>query len=107
MNSKSNRTTTLLSVYDGRICIGFVLPRGKLGWEAFDADENSVGTSKTQAEAAAALMGAAVNVASTGNATIAVVPPMRPQPSVVVERWLRSLSRGRQPTMVECGGRDR
>jgi hypothetical protein len=51
----SNRKTTLLSVYDGGRCIGFVLPRDQLGWEAFDADDNSVGTFKTQADAAAAL----------------------------------------------------
>jgi hypothetical protein len=57
MNSKADCKAILLSVYDGRVCIGFVLPRGKLGWEAFDADDNSVGTFKTQAEAAAALDG--------------------------------------------------
>jgi hypothetical protein len=36
-------TATMLSVYDGRTCIGFLLSRGKLGHEAFDADEHSLG----------------------------------------------------------------
>jgi hypothetical protein len=32
-----------LSVYDGRACTGFILNRGKLGFEALDADERSLG----------------------------------------------------------------
>jgi hypothetical protein len=48
-------TTALLSVYDGRHCLGFVLPRGKLGFEAFDCDEQSKGLFTTQQEAAAVL----------------------------------------------------
>ena len=34
---------TCLSVYDGRTCLGFLLPRGKQGVEALDADERSLG----------------------------------------------------------------
>ena len=36
-------------------CLGHVLARGKAGYEAFDRDERSLGTFKTQHEAAAAL----------------------------------------------------
>jgi hypothetical protein len=43
-------------VYDGRDCLGFILARGKLGFEAFARDEHSLGLFKTQREAAAALM---------------------------------------------------
>jgi hypothetical protein len=47
--------TPLVSVCDGRECVGFILARGKTGYEAFDRDQRSVGTFKTQHEAAAAL----------------------------------------------------
>jgi hypothetical protein len=33
-----------LAVYDGQTCLGFLLPRGKTGVEAFDADDRSLGT---------------------------------------------------------------
>jgi hypothetical protein len=33
----------ILSVTDGRQTIGFLISRGKLGVEAFDADEKSIG----------------------------------------------------------------
>jgi hypothetical protein len=36
-------TIPLVSVYDGRTCIGFVLARGARGFEAFDAAEKSLG----------------------------------------------------------------
>jgi hypothetical protein len=29
----------VLSIYDGQHCVGFILPRGKVGFEAFDYDE--------------------------------------------------------------------
>jgi hypothetical protein len=45
----------LLSVFDGRPCAGFILERGKLGFEAFDADQHSLGTFPTVREAAAAI----------------------------------------------------
>ena len=35
-------TTPMLSVYDGRQCVGFVLERGRRGYEAYDAGENSL-----------------------------------------------------------------
>ena len=48
--------TSLVSVYAGRVCIGFVLDRGDAGFEAFNADEQSLGLFPTQREAAAAIM---------------------------------------------------
>ena len=36
--------------------VGFVLNRGEAGFEAFDADERSLGLFPTQREAAAAIM---------------------------------------------------
>ena len=44
----------MLSIYDGRTCIGFVLCRGKLGFEAFDAEGKSRGFHKIQLDAALA-----------------------------------------------------
>jgi len=43
----------LLSVYDGRTWIGLVLARGKAGYEAFGADDRSVGVYPTGATSAA------------------------------------------------------
>jgi hypothetical protein len=45
----------LLSVFDGRRCAGFLLHRGPAGWEAFTADEISLGTYPTQKAAANAI----------------------------------------------------
>jgi hypothetical protein len=36
--------SNILSVTDGRQSIGFLISRGKIGVEAFDADEKSIGT---------------------------------------------------------------
>jgi hypothetical protein len=41
---------SLAYVYDGRTCLGFILARGKLGFEALDRDERSVGIYPTQRE---------------------------------------------------------
>jgi hypothetical protein len=46
----------LLSAYDGQRCIGFAFSLGKLGFEAFDTEERSLGVYATQREAAAAIM---------------------------------------------------
>jgi hypothetical protein len=46
------RTTPLLSVYDGRECIGFILHRGDIGAKAFTADERSIGMFRTEQDAA-------------------------------------------------------
>jgi hypothetical protein len=52
----NSRPSPLSSVYDGRICRGFVIARGKLGIEAFDCDERSLGVYPTQRAAADAIM---------------------------------------------------
>ena len=44
-----------VSVYDGRRCIGHIIGRGKLGHEAFDAENRSLGLHATQKAAADAL----------------------------------------------------
>jgi hypothetical protein len=49
----------LAYVYDGRACLGFILARGRAGFEAFTADEQSLGLFKTQAQAANAVTDAA------------------------------------------------
>jgi hypothetical protein len=46
----------LVSVYAGQCCRGFILARGAAGFEAFSADEKSLGVFRTQREAAAAIM---------------------------------------------------
>jgi hypothetical protein len=40
-----------LSVYDGSRCIGFIMPRGKSGVEAFDGDTRSLGVFPDQKSA--------------------------------------------------------
>jgi hypothetical protein len=49
---------TLVSVFDGRKCLGIVLSRGPKGYEAFTADERSLGLFPTQEAAANALSAA-------------------------------------------------
>ena len=43
--------------YDGRACLGHVRGRGKAGFEAFDADNRSLGIFPSRRDAAAAIMG--------------------------------------------------
>jgi hypothetical protein len=45
----------MLSGYAGRELVGFILARGKTGFEAFTADQKSLGIFPTQREVAAAL----------------------------------------------------
>jgi hypothetical protein len=54
---KAIPAASIAYVCDGRQCLGHILFRGKLGFEAFDRDDKSVGIFKTQAEAARALPG--------------------------------------------------
>jgi hypothetical protein len=42
--------------HSGQVCVGFLLHRGKAGYEAFTSDERSLGLFPTQDEAAAAIM---------------------------------------------------
>jgi hypothetical protein len=56
MNSKPNSSaTSLLWLYDGRRLVGFVLARGRAGFEAFDRNEQSRGLYPTQQLAIAAI----------------------------------------------------
>src|SRR5262249_3132168 len=68
------RSSPLLSAYDGQRCIGFVCSRGKLGFEAFDSEERSLGVYGTQREAAAGVrQGVAMSAAGpeAANAVVA------------------------------------
>jgi hypothetical protein len=54
----TNKPATMVSVYDGAQCRGFVLQRRwsggyAVGYEAFDANETSLGVFGSQAEAVA------------------------------------------------------
>jgi hypothetical protein len=51
----SDNATPMLSIFDGRECIGFVLARGVAGYEAFDRDGRSLGLFATRRAAADAL----------------------------------------------------
>jgi hypothetical protein len=41
-------TTPMLSIYDGQICIGWVLARERRGYEAFTAGDRSLGVFATR-----------------------------------------------------------
>jgi hypothetical protein len=45
----------MVSIYDGRECLGFVLSRGPRGFEAFTANEKSLGLYPNQRDAANAV----------------------------------------------------
>jgi hypothetical protein len=51
----------MITVLSGTVCVGFVLPRGKLGFEGFDAAEKSLGLFDTQSAAIEAAINAARN----------------------------------------------
>jgi hypothetical protein len=51
----ANTSSPMLSVYDGRTCVGFLLPRGKGGVEASDAHTKSLGLFPSQGAAVAAI----------------------------------------------------
>jgi hypothetical protein len=55
MSAPAKQPSSWLAVYDGTTCVGHVITRGKLGAEAFDADDHSVGIFASMAEAADAL----------------------------------------------------
>jgi hypothetical protein len=46
----------MISVYSGRECIGWVFARGRSGFEAYDAAQQSLGIFATQREATVAVM---------------------------------------------------
>jgi hypothetical protein len=45
----------MVSVYDGRDVLGFIINRGRMGFEGFDCEENSLGFFGTQPAAANAI----------------------------------------------------
>jgi hypothetical protein len=49
-------TVPMLSVYEGQRCVGFLLRRGRMGFEAFDAAERSCGIFIQLGDAANAVM---------------------------------------------------
>jgi hypothetical protein len=56
----------LVYVYDGREAIGFVLARGRAGFEAFDHEERSLGLHPTAPAAANAVFAATENGRAAG-----------------------------------------
>jgi hypothetical protein len=48
--------TTMVSVYDGTACLGHVLYRPKVGFEAYDHDDKLIGLFESQRAAADAIM---------------------------------------------------
>jgi hypothetical protein len=59
-------TTPVVSVFDGRDCLGFILSKGKSGFLAITVDDRDLGLFDSQREAADAL-----TVATTKPAAIA------------------------------------
>lgn len=55
MSGAPTTTAPMLSVFDGRVCVGFLLHRGRQGVELFDAEQRSLGIFPTRREAVAAL----------------------------------------------------
>ena len=51
----SDKSSTAMSVYDGRCCIGFIITHGRTSYESFDVDQHSVGLFSHERDAAAAL----------------------------------------------------
>jgi hypothetical protein len=52
-------TTPMVSVYDGRACLGFIFARGRAGYEALNREQRSLGLFKTAAVAANVVFAAA------------------------------------------------
>ena len=46
---------TCLSIYDGQRCVGHLIPRGRLGFEAYDAHDKSIGIYPDMKAAVAAI----------------------------------------------------
>jgi hypothetical protein len=63
---KNISTAPLSYIYDGRECRGFVLARGRLGFEAFDREERSLGLFPTAPTAANAVFDASANEGGKG-----------------------------------------
>jgi hypothetical protein len=57
----------MVSVYSGRACLGFIIARGRGGFEAFDRDEQSLGFFPTNVAAADAVLRSAPVVEAHSN----------------------------------------
>jgi hypothetical protein len=57
-HSAPQHKPALLSIYSDRTCIGLILSRGKAGFEAFTADDKSLGLFSTEQSAADAISAA-------------------------------------------------
>jgi hypothetical protein len=73
MSTRSNTKPTLLSVFDGQKCLGFILTR-HLGYEAFTADERSLGTFESVCEAANVISNSELRGDSRQGATASPTP---------------------------------
>jgi hypothetical protein len=52
MSGQRERTASaMFSIYDGRICVGHILGRGRSGFEAFTAQDESLGLFASQQDA--------------------------------------------------------
>jgi hypothetical protein len=51
----SDKSSTAMSIYDGRCCIGFIITHGRTSYESFDVDQHSIGLFSNERDAAAAL----------------------------------------------------
>jgi len=58
---KNISTAPMSYIYDGRACLGFVLSRGRAGFEAFDREGRSLGLFPTAPTAANAVFDASAN----------------------------------------------
>jgi hypothetical protein len=52
---KAPDCSPFVSVYNDKTCIGFIINRGRAGFEAYDRDENSLGTFASEKDAADAI----------------------------------------------------
>jgi hypothetical protein len=57
--------SNLVSVYDGTTCLGHMLRKPRIGYEAYNRDDKPIGLFNSQREAANALTDAAANERST------------------------------------------
>jgi hypothetical protein len=58
--ASSGDVVNLLAVFDGTVCLGHIMSRGKAGVEAYDRDDRSLGIFPNQKAAADAISEAAL-----------------------------------------------
>jgi hypothetical protein len=66
MTARATKDSPLSSVTNGREAIGFILARGRAGFEGFDREQHSLGLFKTAAAAANAVFDATSNEEGAG-----------------------------------------